>query len=461
MKLKRDELVIGQDDIFENDLMHRKEEVENLSQIITQVEDPLVLAINAPWGSGKTTFIKLLQANLKKEYKSAVIEINAWETDFADDPLIPILNSIKKWASTQKTPVKEKVKVLLNDAAPILKQTLLSSLKIATLGAFRDEDVAKIMSELSESYALSSLSYFGQSKDAICKLKKSIQNLQEGLDGNLVIFIDELDRCRPNYAIEVLERIKHLFSIDGVVFVLSIDQAQLTESIKSVYGSNFKSDLYLKRFIDLSYTPKNDNARDFIQGILSDDFFKKIQEECRKSNHMGNSLDSTLDPFEQIFYSMGCSLRDVNQIILEFKLVLMSASKEEHRHPLITLFLLTLRKMRGELYEKLLKPNPDALEAIKVITDEMVRLSGLSIQTQAALEALLYRIKYSRTETNFNAFNRCIAILNNPESSPSQKSAAHQFKHVFEQYGDLYEGDALQDILQKRIEFGASLKVND
>jgi len=71
----------------------------------------------------------------------------------------------------------------------------------------------------------------------------------------IVLIIDELDRCRPNYAVEVLEQVKHFFSVKGIVFVLSIDKDQLGNAIKGVYGSeNIDANEYLRRFIDLEYS---------------------------------------------------------------------------------------------------------------------------------------------------------------------------------------------------------------
>ena len=73
----------------------------------------------------------------------------------------------------------------------------------------------------------------------------------------VIIFVDELDRCRPSYAIELLERIKHLFNIGGLVFVLALDREQLGHSIKAVYGNGIDSDGYLRRFVDFEYQLKN------------------------------------------------------------------------------------------------------------------------------------------------------------------------------------------------------------
>jgi predicted KAP-like P-loop ATPase len=77
---------------------------------------------------------------------------------------------------------------------------------------------------------------------------------KEGGASPLVFFIDEMDRCRPDFAIALLERIKHLFNVNRVVFVLAVDRAQLNESVKALYGLNANPDGYLRRFIDLAYS---------------------------------------------------------------------------------------------------------------------------------------------------------------------------------------------------------------
>jgi hypothetical protein len=69
----------------------------------------------------------------------------------------------------------------------------------------------------------------------------------------IVFVIDELDRCRPPFAVELLEKIKHLFSVDGLIFVLAIDRQQLSEAVRCLYGQGLDADNYLRRFIDLEY----------------------------------------------------------------------------------------------------------------------------------------------------------------------------------------------------------------
>ena len=99
-------------------------------------------------------------------------------------------------------------------------------------------------------------------KNKLVTFKEELTSyIEESIPNKPLIFIiDELDRCRPDYAVEVLERIKHFFSIKGIVFVLSIDKEQLCNSIRGHYGSDrINAEEYLRRFIDVEYLlPKPD-----------------------------------------------------------------------------------------------------------------------------------------------------------------------------------------------------------
>ena len=77
----------------------------------------------------------------------------------------------------------------------------------------------------------------------------------------LVVVIDELDRCRPSYAVELLKAAKHLFAVDGVVFVLALNRSELSHSIGALYGGKFDATGYLRRFIDVDFRlPDPDRA---------------------------------------------------------------------------------------------------------------------------------------------------------------------------------------------------------
>jgi predicted KAP-like P-loop ATPase len=97
-------------------------------------------------------------------------------------------------------------------------------------------------------------------------LKEVISSDSEGkLEKPMFVFIDELDRCRPTYAIELLETVKHLFDIPDLIFVIATDTEQLQHSVKSVYGEGFDASRYLYRFFNRSFSLKKPDVLEFIK----------------------------------------------------------------------------------------------------------------------------------------------------------------------------------------------------
>ena len=84
-----------------------------------------------------------------------------------------------------------------------------------------------------------------------------------GLRDRGAVFVDELDRCRPSYSVELLERIKHVFSVKGAVFILAVDRDQLLSSISGVYGSNIDAPRYIRKFIDWNFSLPNPSPFDY------------------------------------------------------------------------------------------------------------------------------------------------------------------------------------------------------
>jgi hypothetical protein len=122
---------------------------------------------------------------------------------------------------------------------------------------------------------------YASRKKELSDFRKDLESfVNKGIGGKPVIFfIDELDRCRPNYSVEVLEHMKHFFAVRGIVFVLAIDKEQLGHAVRGVYGSEqLNSDEYLRRFIDLEDSIPQPSTKDFTSYLFDyfafDQFFK-------------------------------------------------------------------------------------------------------------------------------------------------------------------------------------------
>lgn len=165
--------------------------------------------------------------------RQKIIYFNAWSRDSDSDPLNSILYvllnnlSFKKKNTSRK--VRKKFKTLIKAIAKIVK-----NINIDDFSDYIDKQFKTVNENLD--------------------LEIYIKELVEGLVGEsnrLIFFIDELDRCNPKYAVKLLERLKHYFSLEKVTFVFSTNLIDLSNTVSGLYGSSFDGDRYLERFFDL------------------------------------------------------------------------------------------------------------------------------------------------------------------------------------------------------------------
>ncbi|WP_370278079.1 P-loop NTPase fold protein [Pontibacterium sp.] len=336
------------------DLLGRHSEIENLSPVLLNAQAPLVFAIDAPWGGGKTTFIRLWQHYLQQQ-EQVCLYLNAWESDFADDPLLPMLSTLDEWLREQQddsTPKKAWNKA--KEYAPgVLKSTAVAAAKVATFGALDvEKEYEKIAADLAGGAIEGVVDSFNVQKLALeqfkIQLSAALDALPEGQQ-NLLVFVDELDRCKPTYAIELLERIKHLFDIERLVFVLAVNRDQLSKSLQGVYGPSFNGLHYLKRFIDLDYQLKVPDKASYIQAVLKQpDMLAYFQSRSRDSN-LVRTISDLLDWLTNRF---DYSLRDIDQLVMRLRLIVRAIPSNQEMDVPLLVCLLVLRQENGKLYQQ-------------------------------------------------------------------------------------------------------------
>jgi len=231
------------------------------------------MTVSSPWGTGKTTFVRMWKAYLESKGCPCVL-FNAWEHDFAENPFLTFIAEMHSQLCT----MQEQDGQAHADALDILKgigkklfPRLISLGTKGLLGVSVDvekllgEDFGKGLSEaLSgslEAYASDVMEKHDDTKKLVEEFKTELKKVASSFgDKPLFFFVDELDRCKPTYAVELLEAVKHLFDVDGVIFILSLDREQLGHSVRAAYGDRIDADGYLRRFIDLEYRiPKPSN----------------------------------------------------------------------------------------------------------------------------------------------------------------------------------------------------------
>ena len=273
MKLKAAPVEIPPDEPFRHDLLERKVCAEQLTELLKSSDDSLVLCISAEWGNGKTTFLKMWRQHLiNEEFKT--LYFNAWENDYSEDALVSLIGELSAGIGELRlSPEKTKrIKGYLDKAkklgAVLIKKGVPLAVRMGTGGIINaaefnlDEDAITKLSELGEEVAKKQIEKYEESKKTINGFREELKSFadeitspEEGTDRfPLVIFVDELDRCRPPYAVQVLEKVKHLFNVPNIVFVIAVDKDQLGHSIKSMYGQGMDVGGYLRRFIDLDFS---------------------------------------------------------------------------------------------------------------------------------------------------------------------------------------------------------------
>lgn len=373
MEFKAKEIKVTKELPFDNDKLNRKEEIKNLGNLLLNITTPIVLSINSPWGTGKTTFVKMLNAYLDSK-KEEAIYFNAWETDFATDPLLAFLGEIniameKHIGSDNKKKIAwEKAK---KAGVFILKKGLPALLKIGSANLI---DALAIQQELSKSLddiSTGIIDNYTKDKEAIIQFKENIATVlatNKTEKKKLYIFVDELDRCRPTYAIELLERIKHLLNIEGIVFILSLDKVQLSYSVKSLYGAKFEAIGYLRRFIDIEYQLEQPNLEEFIEAQFNNlNLISFFESRSRNSNFLYESIDIMSDVIQLLAKANKLSLREVEQLITNINLIILSSHYNDFLHPPLLCFLLVTKEKEPSIYHNFLKQENSPEEIIEYL----------------------------------------------------------------------------------------------
>lgn len=251
------------------DILDRQEFVDrvfNLIEVIASQRGSCSFAIDGAWGSGKTFVLNMLEPKLR-DYKGGdkylVFHYNCWQYDYYEEPLVAIVSALLDTLTNSKL---VKAEAVLDGVLTTLKGITddLMSL-IFNVKLFEHVDAGKKKAAEVEAAPHSFDQYFGFKK-VMTEARTALKQLAEGK--TLVIVVDELDRCLPQYAIKVLERLHHLFSeLENSVVILGVDRHQLQNTVKQTFGPDTPTDEYLRKFINLRLT--------LDKGKITSGFFEK------------------------------------------------------------------------------------------------------------------------------------------------------------------------------------------
>ena len=241
------------EDPFANDRLGRQEHVKAVCSAIAEMNGPAVVAVDGGWGTGKTAFLAMSMAWLQSEHKIPVVGFNAWTQSHTQTPLVDLVSALSTRPSTTADKLKKGATALAWHLA-----------KVGTKGFI---DRAALPDALAESA-------WKDAEDMTAAFKKQLAEWAgESGESGVVVCVDELDRCRPDYALSLLEVTRHLFDVPGVVVLLVINRRELAHSVKSIFGGDFNTDRYLRRIVDRTIRlpqPGHTNIHGFLSRVLAD-----------------------------------------------------------------------------------------------------------------------------------------------------------------------------------------------
>ncbi len=368
IRIQPREIEVPKDDPFKNDLLGRRRPAEILTHIVGSIDGPCVLAIDAAWGTGKTTFLKIWSQHLRNE-GFPVVEFNAWETDFAGDPFVALSTELTNaFQEYQENLPTDKIAAAREAAKEILRRTVPGVIRLATAGILDVGQLAeKEIGQALASYAEYQLSRYQDERESVEKFRTVLQEMAATLSNSregrpLVVVIDELDRCRPSYAIELLEVAKYLFTVDHIIFALAVNRAELAQSVKALYGANFNAEAYLRRFFDVDFRLPESDRKAFIESTLN---AIQIVDYFDRTNRW--NADAARGLLIHFFGTPNLSLRQVAQVLHRLGVVLASLSSDRRAFAMPMVVALIVRTVDTALYHRFVRSEVSDKEVVDTI----------------------------------------------------------------------------------------------
>ena len=340
---------------FQNDYLNRFELVKEWTDALLplKLNHNLVISISGDWGTGKTylsqNWCKYL---LENNYFSCYID--AHKQDYAEDPLLVIMNEIENNLKLYKKDKNSKTKSSLTRKMNMVKKKLhiinKCTLKTATSIAL-PEILSYVVKELFEqvdkqnikSFIYQFLEEYENQKDKYIKnqysimssyssyikaFKDAVENFTLDFNKPVVIFIDELDRSNPTFVIKLIEQLKHIFDINNLVFILTVNKHELSNTIKSLYGSEMDGYAYYKKFITHDFTLYPIEYIDKNNIVLFINEYVRLKESFDLSNEF-------IVIMADIIEILNLSLRDIEQILDHIYYIRDKVQEDYHKEYLI------------------------------------------------------------------------------------------------------------------------------
>ena len=388
---------VSEEDIFKNDILGFQESVRKLAQLVSRNETPFTLGICGRWGSGKTSFMALLQKFVEKEYSKKTFWFNAWEYENESSLLLPFLSKLSKefplegdvWKKTKKI-----ASVLTYvGASAFLKAT---TNKMVSLG-----DVTKAFDYVEKQSEIYD-EWIGETQ----KLKDTFQEIIDKIgDGGLIIFIDDLDRCLPDTVVKMIENIKHFLSVKNCTFIIGVDDYVLNNIISNKYKSVIDGAEYLEKIINFSFhipSKEKTNLKKYVINYV---------DTITKDGFFADNESLVLDFIRIIECIDYVNPRKLKQLLIRYTIYLTLDDHNSYLNELV-IKLLLYRHIMPDVYNY--KKDKGYVEFSPITLNHKLGPDEVAKNSCMGFSELLFNPKYSEISSYSDQILCCIGYFNKP-----------------------------------------------
>lgn len=291
--------------LLRNNELLRNKNINTIIQIINKISNNIIISIDGKWGTGKTVLVKqlafLINSSKSQEYSEIdidelkkiqneclVVYYNAWANDFHENALSSIMYKIiNDFPNQKETICGDNINpISIVDFVKNISKDGIDFSKIKSLSDL----VRNIQTE-------------EEKKNSLYALFNSI--IREEKKEKLVIIIDELDRCKPSFAVEMLETIKHFINGENIIFIVSTNNEQLSKMVSKLYGEKFNGYEYLNKFYDFVLTLSNNDTIKYL----------RQRHQYYKGDYYSSEVPITIMEAKQF------SFREINRYVSSLNLI--------------------------------------------------------------------------------------------------------------------------------------------
>ena len=371
----------------ERDEFKRKSIAEKVISLLQANIDISPMVIDGSWGTGKTEFCHKLINLMHGNDTHHLIYIDAFKADHADEPLMTVLAEVIK-----VLPDDESKQSFMKKALPAVRYGLKTITKAGISHLLR-QDVADVADDFDKQIQGAADKAIDATVESVLKdhvkADKNLKALQTALaeiaaTKPIILFVDELDRCRPNFAIDMLETIKHTFDVEGVSFVLITNSQQLKASINHCYGQAVDSQRYLDKFVKFTMTlPEIVDIGSMSESFTSIEHYKILVQNSSVLREFNLSDHAAIRTLSILIKVNNLSLREIESIVrhieiystLTDKLYLTRGSL--FSYTVITVLAIAIYCIKPEIANSILLKNLDAESFGQLLgVDKLSSLNG-------------------------------------------------------------------------------------